>query len=138
MVFKSKVDAWLVVLVFGGVAFGFGASVVAVVREGVRAGGGGVVISLLVIAFCVWLFTATDYRIDGRDLRIRSGPFRWRVAIDDIEAVTPSRNPLSSPALSMDRLLIAYAGGALLVSPKDREGFVRALRAVKPGIRSGG
>ena len=34
----------------------------------------------------------------------------------------------SSPALSLDRLLIVYGvGKVVLVSPKDKEGFVSAL-----------
>ena len=64
------------------------------------------------------------------------GPFRWRVPIDAITAITPTRSALSSPALSLDRLRIEYGERAILVSPIYKEGFVRALRAVNPSIRA--
>lgn len=65
-----------------------------------------------------------------RELLVRSGPFRWRIAIDGIESIRPSRSPLSSPALSLDRLEITYGGGRrLLISPEDREGFLEAIVA---------
>ncbi|MFQ5610075.1 MAG: PH domain-containing protein [Woeseiaceae bacterium] len=41
----------------------------------------------------------------------------------------PTRNPLSSPALSLDRLKITYGpkNRKVLVSPADKESFVQAL-----------
>jgi hypothetical protein len=47
----------------------------------------------------------------------------------DIRTVTPTRNPLSSPALSLDRLRIDYGRGRrIMVSPRDPGAFLRELR----------
>ena len=91
---------------------------------------------LVAYAFVEWIFQSTYYTVDQDYLRIRSGPFRWRVPIVDIESITPTRNPLSSPALSLDRLRIDYRGGRwIMVSPNDRDWFVNALRSVNAAIR---
>jgi hypothetical protein len=61
-------------------------------------------------------------------LRIRCGPISWRIAIREITAVDQTRNPISSPAMSLDRLRIEYgAGNAVMISPEPREEFVRQL-----------
>jgi hypothetical protein len=61
-------------------------------------------------------------------LLIRCGPFRWTVPIDSITAVEETRNPLSSPALSLDRLRIRYGKQRqVMVSPADKAGFMKAI-----------
>ena len=122
--FRSKVDTWLL-LIIGG--------------------------TLLVVGwvlhhaplpwFLIWPLLAlsaalpvstllgTHYTLDGEWLLIRSGPMRWRVAIRDIRSVTPTRSPLSSPALSLDRLRIDHGPGRIvLISPADKAGFLAALK----------
>ena len=51
--------------------------------------------------------------------------------LNEIEEITPTHNPLSSPALSLDRLWISYrrAGKkrAVMISPEDKEGFLKAV-----------
>ena len=95
------------------------------------------VVEALVTSLIGWIVGATDYTIRGELLLVRSGPFHWEIGIRSIESVRPSFDPSSSPALSLDRLKIMYAGGReILVSPKDRDGFVRALREVNPAIVS--
>jgi hypothetical protein len=76
----------------------------------------------------LWVLATTDYTVTGHELRVRSGPFRWRIRIDDIRGVAPTRSPLSSPALSLDRLRIDYGtGNAIMISPRDRDAFLRTL-----------
>jgi len=135
MVFKSKVDRWLVALVFGAPVIGISIALAAAVRAGnVHSLFVGPPILIVALLFIAWLFAQTDYRIDGRDLVIRSAFLRWRIPIDDIQSITPTRNPLSSPALSLDRLEIRHRRGVMLVSPADKAGFIAALRAVNGGI----
>jgi hypothetical protein len=75
-----------------------------------------------------WMLLATDYRVERDDCRVRSGPFRWTIPVSEIQSVRPTRNPRSSPALSLDRLEITYGGGRrLLVSPLDKDGFLSAI-----------
>lgn len=79
-----------------------------------------------------WMFFSTYYLIDGSELTIRSGPFKWIVDISTIQSVTPTRSPLSSPALSLNRLEIKYASDrVVLVSPASPEKFIEALSIKK-------
>ena len=73
------------------------------------------------------MLIGTHYTVDGNTLRIACGPFRWQVPVDAIESVEPTRNPLSSPALSLDRLRIQYGKRKIMVSPADKAGFLKAI-----------
>jgi hypothetical protein len=73
----------------------------------------------------MWLLRATSYTFDHTDLKVRCGPFAWRVPLREIRAVTATRNPLSSPALLLDRLRIDFArGSSIMISPLDKEAFM--------------
>jgi hypothetical protein len=92
----------------------------------------GAVIALAVIGLLVWILRGTHYTLEGRHLTIRSGPFTWRVAIHEIDSIEQAKGAAhlrSSPALSMDRLLITYSGGRrVMISPADKERFLADLR----------
>ncbi|MDX1605745.1 MAG: PH domain-containing protein [Candidatus Competibacterales bacterium] len=91
------------------------------------------------VAFPVWLLRSTYYRFDEDHLHIRSGPFRWNVPFQQIQGVEPTRNPLSSPALSLDRLRIDYGRGrSIMVSPQDKRRFLNRLEQARgPGPGTG-
>jgi hypothetical protein len=59
----------------------------------------------------------------------RCGPFRYRVPLAEIDSVRPSRNPLSSPACSLDRLFIKWNDERrrILISPSRKTDFLREL-----------
>jgi len=135
MVFKSKVDGWLAALVFGVPAIGMSIALSGAIRSGDFHPLYVAVPALIVtFAFIAWLFGKTDYRIAGKNLVIRSAFLRWTIPIGDIQSITPTRSPASSPALSLDRLAIRHRGGVILVSPADKAGFIAALRAVNAAI----
>jgi len=118
-IFRSKVDPLLTILVW--------APVVAVPF---------VPHLLLAYLFIAWIWFSTRYEFAEERLIIRSGPLRWKVDYRAVESVRRSRNPLASPALSLDRLLIRSAtGGSVLVSPARREEFLEALRQRCPQAR---
>ncbi|MCR9260588.1 MAG: PH domain-containing protein [Pseudomonadaceae bacterium] len=76
----------------------------------------------------LWMLFSTYYLISGPELIIRSGPFKWKVTISTIQSITPTRSPLSSPALSLNRLEIKHGSGrVVLVSPANHEQFIEAL-----------
>jgi hypothetical protein len=127
-VFRSKVDFWLIAVVVG---------IPVLVIEFMLEGTGvddrdadliaiGTVV--VVLAFFVWLCFTTRYTITSQALLIKSGPFSWVVPLQEIAGIEPTRNPASSPALSLDRLLIRYRGdGKIMVSPADKAGFMSAI-----------
>lgn len=93
---------------------------------------------LMVVALpqivAVWMLVRTDYTIDETTVVARCGPFRTSIPVSSIRTLTATRNPLSSPALSLDRIAINHAGGTLMISPRNKAGFTRAVLAVAPGI----
>lgn len=96
-------------------------------------------ISLLVLGFILYLNMATRYVVtpDGM-LSIHCGfLYNRHLAISQITKIRKSKNPLSSPAPSLDRLLISYgAHGSVLISPKDQLGFAAALLKHNPHIET--
>ena len=97
-----------------------------------------VAIVAVTAVFVEWTFHSTRYTIAGSTLLVQSGIFRWQIPISEIESITPTRNPLSSPAASLDRLDVRYSGGrSLLISPRDRDRFLEAVKVVNPSIRTG-
>lgn len=137
--FPSKTDAWIQIVLLGT---SLACLLALVVTPGEMGGTEGVIAIPLLLASAVlpvWMLFNTRYVLDGHHLRVHSGPFRWSVPIEDITHVEPTRSPLSSPALSLDRLRIEYARGKrLLVSPENRDGFLRELEARRPGLVEGG
>ena len=129
---SSKVDTWLILVA----ALAAGASVgvaVALLREG----GVHVVVMVPVVVVLgtglpLWTLFGTCYELTPGRLRIRCGPFRWTVPLNEIRAVTPTRNPLSSPALSLDRLRIDYGrGSSVMISPRDQARFLAELERLR-------
>ena len=133
-VFRSKVDAWLMAIMLAAVAL-IAVSIVSAWQDA-RPGAVAVsVVGAVAAGLVLWVLGATDYRVADGVLRIRSGPFRWRVPVAQITAVERTRSPLSSPALSLNRLRIRYgAGQVVMVSPRDGEAFLRALGHEPVGV----
>ena len=139
--YRSKVDRWLLVpVVLGGLIPAIALVYAAVTEPRFLPDGWWAFAILLVVeGFVVWVFTSTRYVLEARDLWVKSGPFRWRVPLSSIEAVRPTRNPLSSPALSLDRLELRYAGGrTLMISPAERERFLADLGSRAPQVAGQG
>jgi hypothetical protein len=81
-----------------------------------------------------WIFTTTRYEVSNEALTVRSGPFRWVLPLHTIQSLSASRSLLSSPALSLDRIAIGHTGGVLLISPRHKGAFVRAVRSGAPAV----
>lgn len=130
--FRSKVDLWLAVILAAAPVVSLTATVLAL-----RAGGGLMALlptALIALAYLGAVFPLY-YELEDDALVIRAGLLRSRIPYAQIRAVRPTRNPLSSPALSLDRLHVD-AGSALgpNISPADREGFLSALLSRAPQL----
>ncbi len=127
--FKSKIDRWILVLIIVVIVV----QLVAITAAISEAGEPGMITSLVltmigVVALMIWLLLGTHYTVDRGVIRIVSGPFRWKVPVDEITSVAATRNPLSSPALSLDRLSIRYGKRRrIMISPADKAGFLEAI-----------
>jgi len=131
LVFRSKIDWWLLTILMGAVVVCFAVAVEA--RNAIPEY--GLLTSGLIIGACIlggalplWIVFSTKYAMSDETLEIECGPFRWTVRIKDIEKIEATRNPLSSPALSLDRLRIDYGQGrAVMISPENRHQFLHQL-----------
>jgi len=132
MQFRSKVDAWLAItLVVSALIVLVAAYSIAARATGVWLVGPAVLVAIGA-GLPLWLLLSTNYTVNGTTLSVRSGPFSWQIPISKVTRIVPTRSPLSSPALSLDRLRIEYGPGkAVLVSPRNQGAFIRAINEVK-------
>lgn len=90
---------------------------------------------LLVLAFIGYSLLTISYMITGTTLKVKySLFFETVIDIASIKSVKETNNPLSSPAASLDRLEIIYKNGSILISPKDKSGFINHLLAINLSI----
>lgn len=127
LVFAAKIDTWLLVLIAcSTVVCLYG--VWSVLGEAGQVRWGTALVLLVSAAIPVWIVLSTSYTLTGTQLRVRCGPFRWTIPLAEIRDVRPTRNPLSSPAPSLDRLRIEYGKRrSVMISPRDKEGFLGEL-----------
>lgn len=123
-IYRSKVDWWLVVLILS--VFGFPIVQGIQTKEYMLS-----VVFIMLLSLFYILAITLKYKIEGDYLSI------WRTKIDikTIRKIYATRNPLSSPALSINRIAIVYNKfDEVLISPKDRADFIEELLKVNPTI----
>ena len=127
--FKSKVDLWILLVIIAMMIMDFALIVAIAVDSGNPAAKTGVILTCIgVMILLTSLALRTYYAVGKTVLRVVSGPFRWKIPLDQITSVTPTRTLLSSPAMSLDRLKIEYGKlRPMIVSPADKDGFLRAI-----------
>jgi hypothetical protein len=135
-VYRSKADAWLVTALCLAIAGSLGAAYAMLSSASMSA----TPLAMAAVSISIgsglpaWLLLSTRYTLEARQLVVQSGPFCWRIDYAEIEAITPTSNPSSSPALSLDRLRIDYGRGKMLmISPRDRSNFLLAIEAKRHG-----
>jgi len=110
IIYSSKKDLWLVLIIaLVGLALA-GATTYYLCANGIRHPLTWILLLGFLFFSAVVLICAypVSYTITPSELLIRSGLTRYCITLSSIEAVQPTRNPLSSPALSLDRLQIDY------------------------------
>ena len=98
MVYKSKIDTWVVLILVGlplgllfGVAFAETPSAVELIIVVPAVGA-----ATLLLA---WMLATTDYRFRDDSLHIRSGPFKSTIPVADVKRIEQTRSLASGPAL---------------------------------------
>lgn len=128
--YASKIDWWLALVICIPPLAAASVLVSALVAGNTSSLIVGAVTAGFVLCLYVGLLFPLRYGITASELVIQHGLIRRRISTIDIASVTPTRNPLSSPALSLDRIDIRYGEGFLghvLISPADREAFLEEL-----------
>lgn len=131
-VYKSKIDIWLLAVVF--------VPLIAVLLQVlVTFTWGLVALIAVIIAVMGYMFTTTKYIIDNNSLQVNIGFIRYyHIKISNITAVRKTNNPLSAPALSLKRLEVRYGKSFdyILISPRDRDAFIEDLLKINPSIKT--
>jgi len=134
IVYKSKTDAWLLAVLAVAIAVSLFAAFATLSAGAPATWPVAAFIAVIGVGLPVWLLLSTRYTLEPRQLTVQSGPFKWHIKVADITSITPSSNPLSSPALSLDRLRIDYGSGrSLMISPRNKEKFIRDIEAARRG-----
>ncbi len=135
-VFPSKIDNRLALLVGAAIVVPFvlGAYLWNTSQSAALTAMGA---GLFTAALVGLLAVPCRYTLNDDHLLIRSGVIRQKIFYRDIDRIEPSSNPFSAPALSLQRVLITYRDGFQLVSPNEREEFMRLLRERAAAARAG-
>ena len=129
--FPSKRDWWIVALIWLGVVVSVAGGLVPLVLTGASWPELAIMTSVLgaMDALMLWVLYGTGYTVTSDRLLIRCGPFSFRIRLEAIESISPTRSPWSSPACSLDRLKIIYglSRQSLMISPKNKPEFLSAI-----------
>jgi hypothetical protein len=126
--FKSKIDNWLLFILISTIILSLYCAFFAALDGRMFNYVLAILIVMVGAGLPLWLLVSTRYMVSARTLEVFSGPFSWSIVLSSISSVQETRNPLSSPALSLDRLQIEYGGGkTILISPVNKSEFRDAI-----------
>jgi hypothetical protein len=123
-VYRSKIDWWLIIIIF--IVFCYPMIEGILTKDYIMFS-----VSFGVLSLVFLMFKSIKYKIDGEQLQI------WwtKIDINSIKRIYSTHNPLSSPALSLDRIAVVYnTYDEVLITPKEREDFIREVLKINPNI----
>ena len=128
-VYKSKIGLEIIIPILIILAFGFKN----IINEPKVA---PIILLILVLAFITFLLTSIKYTIENQNLNIKAGfLINQNINIMNIESIKKSKNILSSPAASLDRIeIIENNKNSILISPKNKIEFIKELKKINPQI----
>lgn len=129
-VFKSKIDVWLLLVIYVPVT-------IAIVTGIIDQKWEMLAINIFIVIVVTYLFTGTKYIINNNTLYIKIGAIQIeKLDIHKLKKIEKTFNPLSAPALSLKRLKLSYGEsfGYTLISPKEREQFINAILEINPYV----
>ncbi len=94
-------------------------------------------ISILPVAVPIgYIFLKTTYVVTDGLLKIKCGfLYNQQIKISSIRQIKETNNPISSPALSLDRLEIKFDKySSVLISPKEKAIFIEHLKQINTAI----
>ncbi|CAH0347422.1 PH domain-containing protein [Bacillus sp. CECT 9360] len=135
MRYYSKKGPFISVVLWGLILWGTGTAIYHFLKGTGEGNLADVIIPVLAAALVAWLWFTTYYEIKGETLYVSSGPIKKMIHIKTIHSIRRTYNPISSPALSLDRIEIKYnMDDTVIISPKDKEQFTSALKEINHDI----
>lgn len=97
----------------------------------------GFIINSLTTVFITFTLMTTKYTINKDKLRIQCGfLYDETITINNIISITETKNPLSSPAASLDRLELKLKNSySILISPKEKDEFIDHILQINPAVK---
>lgn len=132
MAYKSKIDLSLIILIYGIIT----GVILPMLIIDFSWFGLGLLVSILALV-SIPLF-GIRYIIEGTTLNVKTSFFSKKAYdINDMVEITATRNPLSAPATSLDRISIKFSHRymPLLLSPQDKDTFANVLKSINPNIQ---
>ncbi|MBR2948370.1 MAG: PH domain-containing protein [Lachnospiraceae bacterium] len=130
LLYRSKVDWWLAILLGGTVVL-----MLWVVLDPVIKGDGidpFMMLTTVVVLLLLWPLKDIKYVLYSGHMLVSCGFYgKMRIRYAAIRSVKETKNPLSSAALSLDRLSVSYSQGGkqetVLISPVRKKEFIKKL-----------
>lgn len=128
MIYKSKVDWWIKIIVIGYPIIALVISFIIYSKGNSEAAIWTIGMLILIIAvFAVFVYPI-NYIIEEDFLLIKYGIHKEKIPYSQILSIKPSRSAQGSPALSMDRLEIIYGNQSkTFISPVEKQQFLKDI-----------
>ena len=128
-VYKSKIGFEIIIPILIILAFGFKN----IINEPRVA---PIILLIFVLAFITYMLTSIKYTVENQNLNIKAGfLINQNINIMNIESIKKSKNILSSPVASLDRIeIIENNKNSILISPKNKIEFIEELKKINPQI----
>lgn len=130
-VYRSGVDLWLIVFVFGVVAGVYGVVLFTYFSWSM------VITGVLLLTIIAWALFDIKYIILDNFLIVScfGGLFKNTFDIKEITSVRATRTIQSSPAASLDRLEVKCGRRSVVISPRKKREFLAHLLKINQAIR---
>lgn len=129
--YKSKVDWWFIIILVAGSIVLFQKIYFSLQSYSLYQNFPYLIFYSLIFLL-IWLpITTTYYVVDQNFLKVQSMFLKWKIPLESIQKIEQTSNPLSAPALSLDRIKIEYIKNgvcrSIMVSPKNKTEFIKAI-----------
>ena len=132
---KSGIDVWLLAVLAAPIAGAIFAVAATLTMRSSAAGATAAFIAVTGIGPPLWLLASARFTFDPGQPEIRSVPFKWRIPVAGITAISPASNPVASPALSLHRLRLDYGVRRLIMlSPRDKQRLTWAVATARSHV----
>lgn len=128
MIRPSKIDIWIALLLVAGplILVNLG---IYLHKTGEEQNSLICISAGMLIGVVTWILAfPCQYTLEDKSLLAQSGILKWRIPYAEIQTVELSNSILSGPALSLQRIEVRYDQGRILISPNERDLFLKELR----------
>ena len=128
MIRPSKIDIWIALLLVAGplILVNLG---IYLHKTGEEQNSLICISAGMLIGVVTWILAfPCQYTLEDKSLLAQAGILKWRIPYAEIQTVEFSNSILSGPALSLQRIKVQYDRGRILISPNERDLFLKELR----------